>query len=71
MLEKAGDPTVSIVTAPFRATGTAMARQWGVEDFAFLDMPHPIANLTEHEVDRRVDDLLDDVVRLLLEERHA
>jgi hypothetical protein len=69
LLEKAGVPTVSIVTAPFRVTGTAMARQWGVEDYAFVDMPHPIANLTEDELDQRVDDLLNDVVRLLLEER--
>ena len=46
-----------------------MARQWGVEDYAFVDMPHPIANLTEDELDQRVDDLLNDVVRLLLDER--
>jgi len=70
LLEKAGVPTASVVTAPFRVTGTAMAKQWGVEDYAFLDMPHPIANLTEHELEQRADDLLDDVVRLLIEERY-
>ncbi len=48
-----------------------MARQWGVADYAFVDMPHPIANLTEDELDQRVHDLFDDVVRLLLEEPHG
>jgi hypothetical protein len=47
-----------------------MAKQWGIEDYAFLDMPHPIANLDEHELEQRAHALFDDVVRLLREERH-
>lgn len=44
-----------------------MAKQWGVANFKFLDMPHPIANLTEHELDQRVVDLVEDVIPLFLD----
>ena len=43
-----------------------MAEQWGIADFRFLDMPHPIANLTELELDQRVDELFEDIVELFL-----
>jgi len=65
LLEKAGIPAVSIVTEPFRVTGAEMAKSWGEPDYRFLDMPHPIANLTEQELDERVDALLDSVVWML------
>ena len=44
-----------------------MAAQWGVGNFRFLDIPHPIANLTERELDQRVENLVEDVLRLFLE----
>ena len=44
-----------------------MAAQWGVGNFRFLDIPHPIANLTEPELDKRVEDIVEEVLRLLLE----
>ena len=65
LLEKAGIPAVSIVTEPFRVTGEEMARSWGVPDYRFLDMPHPIANLTDDELEKCVDNLLESVVWLL------
>ena len=64
-MEKAGIPAVSIVTEPFRVTGEEMARSWGVPDYRFLDMPHPIANLTDDELEKCVDNLLESVVWLL------
>jgi hypothetical protein len=67
LLEKAGIPAVSIVTAPFRITGAEMAKNWGVPDYRFLDMPHPIANLTESELDSRAETIIDDVIKLLKE----
>ena len=67
LLEKAGIPAVSIVTAPFRITGAEMAKNWGVPDYRFLDMPHPIANLTESELGRRAETIIDDVIKLLKE----
>ena len=65
LLEKAGIPAVSIVTAPFRVTGEEMARSWGVSDYRFLEMPHPIANLADETLDHRADDLTERVVKLL------
>jgi len=53
VLEKAGVPSASIVTDVFELTGRAMAEQWGVPAYRFLLMPHPIANLTEAELDQR------------------
>ena len=47
-----------------------MAAQWGVANFRFLEIPHPIANLTEPELDQRVDSLVEDVVKLFMEARH-
>lgn len=60
-------PTASIITDVFMKTGDAMARSWGLKDFKFLAMPHPIANLTEAELDQRARDITPQVVKLLLE----
>ena len=65
-MEKAGIPTVSIVTEPFRVTGEEMAKTWGVPEYRFLDMPHPIANLTEEALDEQADKLLKSVVDLFI-----
>lgn len=56
-LERAGIPTASIVTTPFIGTGRAMAASWGVKDYQFLVTAHPIANLTQDELDTRADEL--------------
>ena len=50
----------------FKATGAAMARTWGLPDFRFLMMPHPIANLTDEQLDERVAAIVPQVVELLL-----
>jgi len=60
-------PSASIVTHVFTVTGKAMARAWGLPDFRFLVMPHPIANLNEAELDSRAAAIVPDVVKLLLE----
>ena len=65
LLEKSGIPTVSIVTEPFRVTGEEMAKTWGVPEYRFLDMPHPIANLTDEALDEQADKLMKSVVSLL------
>lgn len=61
-LERSSIPTVAIVTAPFVATGRAMADSWGVEDYRFLVTEHPIANLTDVELDARADRLVEQVI---------
>lgn len=71
VFEQQGVPSASIVTEVFKVTGRAMARTWGVPDFRFLAMPHPIANLTPEELDRRAAAIAPQVVRLLLEGQSA
>jgi hypothetical protein len=65
LFERAGVPAVAVVTTPFRATGQAMAASWGMPGYGFLDVPHPIANLDDKELDARADRLADEVVALL------
>ena len=67
MFEQHGVPSASIITDVFKATGKAMARSWGLPDFRFIAMPHPIANLTDKELDQRAAAIVPEVVQLLLE----
>lgn len=67
LLEKHGVPSASIVTDVFEVTGRAMAEQWGVPLYRFLAMPHPIANLTEAQLDQRAREMAPQVVKLLLQ----
>ena len=59
-------PSASIVTHVFIVTGKAMARTWGLPDFKFLVVPHPIANLTPEQLDQRAAEITPQVVDLLL-----
>jgi hypothetical protein len=61
LMEEQGVPGIAIVTTPFRNTGRAMAESWGKPGYPFLDTPHPIANLTEADLDERADRLADAV----------
>jgi hypothetical protein len=67
LFEKVGMPAASIVTDVFEATGHAMAQAWGVPEYRFLAMPHPIANLTEAQLDQRAREIAPEVVKLLLQ----
>jgi hypothetical protein len=67
LFEKVGVPAASIVTDVFQATGHAMAQAWGVPEYKFLAMPHPIANLTEAQLDQRAREIAPEVVKLLLQ----
>jgi len=64
-LEKADIPAVAIVTAPFVATARAMAANWGVPSYEFLVTSHPIANLSEAELNAKADELTMQVVMFL------
>jgi hypothetical protein len=44
-----------------------MAEQWGVPHYRFLSMPHPIANLTEAELEQRAREMAPQVAKLLLQ----
>ena len=67
LLERRGVPSASIVTDVFEVTGRAMAEQWGVPTYTFLCMPHPIANLSEAELDQRAREIAPEVVKLLFQ----
>ena len=67
VLEKNAVPSASIVTDVFEVTGRAMAEQWGLPYYKFLAMPHPIANLTEAQLDQRAREIAPEVVKLLLQ----
>jgi len=66
LFEKNGLPAASIVTDLFEGTGRAMAESWGVPHYKFLIMQHPVANLTEAELDQRAREITPEVVKLLL-----
>ena len=70
MAERQGVPAIAIVTTPFRNTGRAMAESWGKPGYPFLDMPHPIANLTPAQLDERCDRLVEQVEEWLGFEGH-
>lgn len=65
LLEKAGLPTVSICTEPFRVTGEAMAGAYGAEWFDFVTVPHPLASLGREEIRERVAAAIPDILRIL------
>jgi hypothetical protein len=67
ILERAGIPAIAIVTDAFQSTAREMAELWGVPNFRFVMMPHPLASLTPEDIERRGDELLGKVVALLQE----
>ncbi len=66
LFEKRGVPTAAIVTDAFIETAKAMARSWGVPDHPFVTVPHPIANLTDQQLDQMARDVVPAVLRILL-----
>lgn len=67
ILEKAGIPAVPVITDAFDSTAREMAELWGVPDFRFVMMPHPLASLTAEGVEVRAAELVDRILRLLRE----
>jgi hypothetical protein len=50
----------------FEKVGIPAASIWGVPEYRFLALPHPIANLSEADLDARAHAIAPEVVRLLL-----
>jgi hypothetical protein len=65
VLERAGVPAVSICTDAFRAPARAMADMYGLPDFEPVMIPHPIASLSQAEIDANVRPVIAAVVRIL------
>jgi hypothetical protein len=67
VFEKHGIPAASIITDVFHSTGRAMAAAWGLPNYKYLAMPHPIANLTDAELNSRAREMVPQIVDLLLQ----
>ena len=67
ILEKAGIPTVPILTDAFESTAKEMAELWGVPDFRFVMMPHPLGSLSPDAIAQKANDLVAPVLALLRE----
>ena len=67
VFEKHGVPAASLITDVFDATGRAMAVAWGLPHYKYLAVPHPIANLTDEQLNQRARDIVPQTVDLLLE----
>ena len=65
VLERAGVPAVSICTDAFVVPARAMADVYGLPDFEFVAIPHPIASLSPGEIEANVREVVSDVVRIL------
>lgn len=44
-----------------------MAEAWGLPNYKYLAVPHPIANLTDEQLNQRARDIVPQIVQLLLE----
>jgi hypothetical protein len=58
-------PAVPVITDAFDATAKEMAELWGVPEFRFVMIPHPLATLTLAEIERRAEELVGKVLGLL------
>ena len=66
VLERAGLPAVSICTDAFVVSARAMAGVYGMPDFEFVTIPHPIASLGRAEIESNVAPVIAEVVRILV-----
>ena len=58
-------PAVSVCTDPFVLTAGAMARSYGFPGFEYVSIPHPVASLSEAQIQARARGLLPDLLRIL------
>ncbi|MBN9747869.1 hypothetical protein DMP23_43450 [Amycolatopsis sp. A1MSW2902] len=65
-LEQAGIPTAVLITAPFRATTTAIAALNGAPWFEPVFVPHPVTSLDRAGLRERAEEAFDAVVAALL-----
>jgi hypothetical protein len=66
VLERAGVPAVSVCTDAFVVPARAMADVYGVPEFEFVTIPHPIASLGPAEIETHVSAVVGEVVRILV-----
>lgn len=65
ILERAAVPAIPIITDAFEGAAREMAELWGVPEFRFVMMAHPLAYLGPDAIEQRSDALLAKVLQLL------
>ncbi len=65
LLEKRGVPAAAIVTDTFVLPAAAMARVQGFPEYHFVALPHPIASLSQVELEKVADEALAEVLEIL------
>jgi hypothetical protein len=62
LLEREGVPAASICTEPFSVTAAAMAQVQGFPGYRFVRTRHPVASLTQDELDGRAREIAPEVL---------
>lgn len=65
LLERAGVPTVSIVSDSFYPSGRAMAAVQGFAGFDFHAVPHPVASLDGEQIRAHATSSIPEILRIL------
>jgi len=64
-LEKAGIPTVCVITTAFQSIAEGQQRALGYPELPFVMLEHPVAVATEDEIEEKVEAIYSDLVRHL------
>jgi hypothetical protein len=64
-IEKKGIPSVSMITTPFTKDAQAAAELFGIPKVRKIVIPHPIANLSEKEVEERIKAVSGEIIQSL------
>ena len=64
-IEKAGIPTVCVITTAFQAIAEAQQKALGYPELPFVMLEHPVAVATEDEIEEKVEAIYSDLVRHL------
>jgi len=67
-MEEHGIPTAVIITSPFIASSKAMAVSQGIPDYPFTTIPHPIAATEESVLHKWVDNIINEIEKILTSE---
>ena len=65
--EKRGIPAAVIITQAFRNAAVFQFKSKGMEGHAYIEMPHPVSNLTPEQMRALTLTFVDDVARQLKE----
>ena len=64
-MEKAGKPTVGIVSGGFERDAMATARAFGLPEFRYAQVPDVISSLTPEKIEQEITDSFDQIVEVL------